>query len=125
MASQEEHIKQAQHNESFSLSIKETPYLDWVVTGIFYSALHYIEGYLAINDGHPDIHAVRNEMIEEDPNLGWRFYSRMYRHLRDDSYEARYKIRTFDTEEIQNDIIPLLNAIKNHLRRFVPQIRIT
>src|SRR5208337_3068619 len=73
MASQEEHIKQAQHNESFSLSIKETPYLDWVVTGIFYSALHYIEGYLAINDGHPDIHAVRNEMIEEDPNLGWRF----------------------------------------------------
>jgi uncharacterized protein (UPF0332 family) len=125
MASIEEHIEKAENNEAFSLSIKNTPYLDWVVTGIFYSALHYTEGYLATKGEHPDNHPFRNELIQEDPNLGWRFYSKMYKHLRDDSYEARYQIRTFAPEEIQNDIIPLLEAIKNHLKKFVPQIKIT
>jgi len=125
MASQVEHIGKAEHDEAFYLSIKETPYLDWVVTGIFYSALHYTESYLAIKDEHPDNHPIRNRIIEDDPNLGWRFYAKMYKPLRDDSYEARYKIRIFAPQEVQNDIIPLLEAIKNHLHKFVPQIKIT
>lgn len=125
MASQVEHIEKAEHNEAFCLSIEETPYLDWVVTGIFYSALHYTESYLAIKGEHPNNHPIRNNIIEDDPNLGWRFYVKMYKPLRDDSYEARYKIRTFAPEEVHNDIIPLLEAIKNHLKKFVPQIKIT
>jgi hypothetical protein len=125
MASQAEHIEKAEHDEAFCLSIKETPYLDWVVIGIYYSALHYTESYLAIKDEHPDNHPFRNNIIEGDPNLGWRFYVKMYKPLRDDSYEARYKIRTFTPEEVQKDIIPLLEAIKHHLKRFVPQIKVT
>jgi hypothetical protein len=44
-----EHLHRAEHNEESYLSFDliTTPYLDWVVNGIFYSALHYIESYLA------------------------------------------------------------------------------
>ncbi len=125
MASQAEHIKKAEHNEAYYLSIKETPYLDWVVNGIFYSALHYIESYLATKGEHPDSHRLRNDIIEADPKLGWRFYTRMYKHLRDDSYEARYNVRIFTSGEIQKEIIPKLEAIKQHLKQYMPQIKIT
>lgn len=125
MASQAEHIKKAKHNEAFYLSIKETQYLDWVVNGIFYSALHYIESYFAIKDEHPNNHPLRGKIIETDPNLGSYFYRKMYKHLRDDSYEARYNVRIFTSEEIQKEIIPKLEAIKHHLKQYIPQIKIT
>ena len=123
MASKAEHINKAEHNESFFQTIIETGYLDWAVNGIFYSALHYLESYLAINDDHPANHPLRNDSIQRDLNLGGRFYSKLYKPLRDDSYEARYEMRVFTREEVRNDIIPLLEAIKTHLEQYVPQIK--
>jgi len=43
------HKQQAQHNEEFiaSFDLDATPYLDWVVTAIFYAALHFVDSYLA------------------------------------------------------------------------------
>ena len=44
MATEQAHLRQAQHNEQFLTTFDPaiTPYLDWAVTVIFYAALHYI-----------------------------------------------------------------------------------
>lgn len=122
----DEHLKKAKHNEAFFISfdIDKTLYLDWVVNGIFYSALHYIEAYLATQDKHSDSHFSRNIFIEEDTRLGRRFYRDMYRSLHDDSNDARYNMRDFTPDEIKRHIIPQYEDIKQYLQQYIPQIKI-
>jgi len=123
MSSRKDHIDQAQHNEQFfsSFDISTTLFLDWVVSGVFYSALHYLDSYFAKKGKHPGDHQNRIRLIWAEPDLGRSFF-RLYRPLKDDSEEGRYNMRVFAPEEIRRDILPLLNDIKTHLRRFVPEI---
>ena len=123
MPSQKDHINKARHNEQFlsSFDIDTTPFLDWVVNGVFYSALHYLDCYLANKGKHPGEHRERIRLIWNEPYLGKPFF-RLYRPLKDDSEEGRYNMRAFTPDEIRGDIIPLLNDIKTHLKRYVPEI---
>lgn len=48
MASQVDHLDQAEHNEEFAKSLTVStpiPYRDWVEIAAFYSAVHYVEAY--------------------------------------------------------------------------------
>ncbi len=51
MGTKEAHHKKAQHNEDFfnHFDLKTTPFLDWVVTAIFYAALHHIRALASKN----------------------------------------------------------------------------
>lgn len=120
-----EHLHKAEYNEGFYLSfdLDSTPYLDWVVNGIFYSALHYIECYLAKHDKHPTTHGMRNEDIKDDPNLGRHIY-RKFKSLKDDSEGGRYLMQGFTPREIRQYIIPNLYGIKEYLQKYIPQIRL-
>jgi hypothetical protein len=40
------HIAQALHNEELAAYLSGTAYPDWIVTSMFYAALHYVEAYL-------------------------------------------------------------------------------
>lgn len=122
MPSETEHIAKAKHNEAFYLSfdLNKTLFLDWVVNGIFYSALHYIDSYFAHLGLHPRNHSDRINFIANDANL--RNIFSKYRHLKDDSEAARYKIRHFTPDEINNSIKPLLEFIKIHLKKYVTDI---
>jgi len=123
MPLQKDHIDKARHNEQFcsSFDLNTTPFLDWVVNGIFYSALHYVDSYFASKNLHPGNRYNRNTLIKDDPNIGKSVYY-LYRSLQDDSEEGRYRMKVFSSDEIQRDIIPLLNDIKTHLKRHVPEI---
>jgi len=125
MPAKVEHLKKAEHNEAFfnSLDIDKTNYLDWVVNGIFYSAIHYIEAYFAMQDKDSESHYHRTVLIEEDHNLGRRFFTDMYRELRDDCYEGRYLMRVFTAHEIKRYIIPNFENIKHYLQQYIPQIK--
>lgn len=125
MPTDAEHLHKAEHNEAFYLSfdLVATPYLDWVVTGIFYSALHYIESYLATQGKQSQTHADRNKNIEDDPNLGRDIYNK-FKHLKDDSENGRYLMKVFTPGEIKQYIIPNLYGIKEHLQNYIPQIRL-
>jgi hypothetical protein len=125
MPSQKDHINKARHNEQFvlSLDIDTTPFLDWVVNGIFYSAIHYLDCYLSNQGKHPGDHGERIRLIWGERNLGKMFF-RLYRPLKDDSEEGRYNMRVFLPEEIRKDILPLLNSIKIHLRTYIPEIKV-
>lgn len=123
MPTRNDHITKARHNEHFFLSfdIDTTPFLDWVVNGVFYAATHYLDSYFANKGKHPSDHRTRNDLIWAEPNLGRSFFH-LYRPLKDDSEEGRYNMRTFTPDEIRRDVMPLLNNIKTHLKRYIPEI---
>jgi hypothetical protein len=51
VASESQHTQKAEGNERFveSLLAAPSPFLDWAVTGLFYSALHYCRAVMARN----------------------------------------------------------------------------
>jgi len=90
------HIEKAKHNENFIMQIKKIDSLkkpafpDWIVTVIFYSALHYVDSKLAIVAPHPfkhpPTHADRNTAVAcYLPKI-----SKYYFFLKNKSEYARY-----------------------------------
>jgi len=112
MPSCQEHLDKARLNESFSkhFDLNKTPYKDWAVLGAFYSALHYVEAYLAKHGIHPINHGERYKCITRDAKLKpiWRSY-RDLKHLRD---LAAYDVKSFSSTEIQNDVFLALVGVK-------------
>lgn len=119
-----DHISKAKHNEQFfsSFDLDKTPYLDWVVNGVFYSTLYYLDSCFAAQNEHPVNYFKRGDLIRKDANLGRKFYTSWYKPLKDDSENGRYDMRVFTADEIRSDIIPLLKHIKRHLKQYVTQI---
>lgn len=66
-------------------------------------------------------HRDRNAKILD--NLGRDMYKK-YTALKDDSEGGRYKMQNFTPGEIGQDMIPKLDEIKEHLKKFVPKIRL-
>ena len=121
MPSTDEHLRQAKQNEGFvdSFDLKSSPYLDWALTGIFYSAVHYIEAVLAINGKHPIVHSQRNTWICMYINNSDIYDA--HRDLKDDSRDARYKCITVSEIKV-NESKMKLEDIKKDLKTFLPQI---
>lgn len=103
MASEQAHLAQARHNEAFlgSFDLATTPYLDWAVTAIFYSALHYIRALAAryritniSTYGEMDRLFQRVSLFRQHQ---WVYQD--YRQLKDDSRAARYDMRKFTLRE--------------------------
>ena len=111
-----EHIAQAEHNRDFwgSYDINSTQFLDWVVTGIFYEGVHWIEAYLDTNGEHSINHKQRL--------LSMRLYSDIrpiagdLDTLKQESENARYRCHHYNPVDISNDLIPVINNIKNHIQ---------
>jgi hypothetical protein len=116
------HLNKAKHNENYyqSFDIDKTIKLDWVVNGIFYSAMHYLDAYFAIRTIHPSKHVERIRYINQDRNLGRQFYVTWYRPLEQHSRAGRYDMRSFTALEVRQDIIPLLSGVKQHLQQSCP-----
>lgn len=115
MPTQQQHLAQAKHNEDFinSFDLQTTPYLDRVVNGIYYAALHYVESYLALQGKHPRSDRYRDEMF---PQLGdLRPIYADFRTLRDYSRGARYDIQKFSATEVEGLIRNELNAVRQHI----------
>ena len=104
MATEREHLRQAEHNEDFvgTFDLTRTPYLDWAVTVIFYAALHYIRALAAryhfrniSRYGELDRVFERFVVFRRNPGV-----YEDYRQLKDDSRAARYDMRRFSPEEV-------------------------
>jgi len=104
MATEREHLHQAQHNEQFlaTFYLPTTSYLDWAVTVIFYAALHYIRA-LAARHLFTNIsrYGELDKLFNRLPlfrNNSWVYID--YRQLKDDSRAARYDMRAFSSQEV-------------------------
>ncbi len=115
MPTQQQHLAQAKHNEDFvnSFDLPTTHYLDWVATGIYYAALHYVESYLALQGKHPRSDKYRDEMFQQLRDL--RAIYADFRTLRDYSRAARYDIQKFSATEVESMIRNELNAVRQHI----------
>ncbi len=117
MPSKYSHLKKAKHNQSFYLSfdLHKTPFRDWVVTGIFYSALHLIDAYLFAK-GEPQSfsHTTRDNWIKTRRELDPVWFN--YRDLKEFRMKASYKCCEFTPAEIEKEVIPLLDSIRKTIR---------
>ena len=109
MSFKAEHLEQAEHNEFFVSQI-DNPFFDWKLTGIFYSALQYVDAYLATQGVHPTNHPNRTQSIETDPKL--KPIRRDYRDLKNESRTARYEPPSIFNQNDVNIAQRRLDSIK-------------
>jgi len=90
--SADEYLAQARHNEAFAqtlLSAAPVCYADWVVTGAFYAALHYVNHWLKRTIGTaPKDHERRSSALNRLART--RSVAGEYETLRSKCYECRY-----------------------------------
>ncbi|MFZ0298040.1 MAG: hypothetical protein WAM13_06790 [Candidatus Sulfotelmatobacter sp.] len=115
MPSKADHAAKAAHNETFVSSLGD-PYWDWAVSGVFYTALHYVEAYLATKRIHSGSHPVRDSNINRDSVL--RAIYPDYRELKDESRAARYDVVPFtrdDLAKMQKNLDTIRGVISPHI----------
>lgn len=113
MPSKDEHVTQAEHNRNFwsSYDLTSTDFVDWVVTGLFYECIHWIEAYLGIQGEHSGGHPDRLKAIKRhSADIGT--IRTDYELLKTESENARYSCYKHQAADIENDILPVLEAIK-------------
>ena len=91
MPGENDHHEQALNNVLFfqSFDLPSTPFRDWAVTALFYSALHFVDAYLATCNApiagrpplltgghHPNSHFDRDQKVANEPFLSeiWNEY---------------------------------------------------
>ena len=83
--------------------------LDWMVTVMFYAALHYVSATLEKKYNIRVItHTKRDKMLAVEPRL-----RSDYKLLHDDASAARYGTGEFSKEYLENRLRPALNRIRN------------
>ncbi len=120
MSSRVEHVTKAAHNDQFSLSLQDSPFTDWSVTSLFYSALHWVDASL---DGgslptHPTSHVARTRIIRQDPLL--RLIFRQYKELKDRSMDARYDCVVFTSADVEQLRLNFFEPLKAHIQSALP-----
>jgi len=86
-----QHREKAELNEKFAhgLDLTDPTSESWAVVAAFYSALHYVESYLATRNLHPETHKERFEVIKRDGRLKAAYPD--YKFLYSLSLTARYR----------------------------------
>jgi hypothetical protein len=123
----DEYLEQAAHNSGFAQRIRDDlpEYMDWSAACLFYSAVHYVNAYLAkqgipIPRRHRGTEARkpgRTNIVQSDPGLS-RIY-RYYRHLDDESRDARYELKKITTADYDSFLLPNLVKIREFIIRRV------
>lgn len=121
MPTADQHKRQAEHNKAFiqSFDLDTSPYLDWVVTAIFYTALHLVEWFLKSKGltGRRD-HQLRDAYIARMSELR-RLYAD-YTELKFQSEASRYECASFTPEFLKNDLLPRLARLETHIKSLLP-----
>ena len=113
MATQAEHIKQAERNEKLAETLARTAYHEWTVTVLFYSALHYVNAILVVSGEKIDSHGQRQTLMWKNDTTK-RIYNE-YRTLETLSRNGRYHLAPVGADDVdrarQN-----FDILKAHLR---------
>ena len=119
MGNKKEHLSKAEHNNSFlfTFDFNKTKYLDWAVVSIFYTALHYIDAYLAkIGLEEFQNHGTRHRLVEKHIPLILKEYRILYRQSLSARYHVNYEttainVRLYNDKflfRIKTEILSLL-----------------
>jgi hypothetical protein len=82
MATESEHLKQAQHNRKFLNEIDHEKFPDWAATVAFYTAVHLVRSLLKRSGENCNSHSSRNKKLRHKyPNV-WKLYQPLYSYSR-------------------------------------------
>ena len=116
MASKNQHLWQAEHNEEFLKSIEPLEsgkFIDWEVTGLFYAGIHYIEAFLVTKKLESSSHEQRLSNMNSAGLTDDKFQN-SYDCLYDWARKTRYKC--ISIQEYQFELIrQFYNTIKRHI----------
>ena len=120
MPAKDAHIAQAEHDRSFwgSFELSSTPFLDWVITGIFYEGVHWVESFLETRGEHSDNH--RQRLVAMRRNAEVRPITADLEILKQESENARYRCYQYTASDITSDLIPTVDRIKSHIQGILP-----
>jgi uncharacterized protein (UPF0332 family) len=113
-----QHLLRAEGNESLARSqnLNDSLEVDWAITMLFYSALHYIDGFLAGKNFHPRDHDARDSEVGNNGTLSPIYND--YRKLKDASRSARYDIANFDRSQFPK-FDSRFTRIKSHVSQYL------
>ena len=115
------HRQQVQHNRQVISHLQQgsDTYLDWVVTLLFYTALHLVDQVLYHNAQlNPRNHRQRHAAIAKEPALAQIYPD--YRELEHQSRRSRYECAQFTLDEVQS-LSARLAHIEQVMQSIVPQ----
>ncbi len=120
MPSKDDHVTQAEHNRSFwsSYDLVSTDFIDWVVTGLFYESIHWVEAYLDLHSEHSGGHPDRLRSFRRHRTDIGTIRSD-YEFLKTESENARYTCYKHEATDVENDMIPVLESIKTTIQAFI------
>lgn len=117
MPSQENHLAAARSNEALAVAmIQAHQAYAWAIVLAFYSALHWVDAFLANASIHPENHSQRNLFVARTQ---LRTVLEAYQLLRDFSQDARYELVPFSESEAHSLIAGELTDIKTHVQRLL------
>jgi hypothetical protein len=118
-----EYLQQAARNLAFAQYIRanKIDHLDWAATALFYAAVHYVNAYfvccsIPIPRRHTNKDSRqpgRTNIVQQDPTLKMIYPA--YRHLDDESRDARYELRVISQVDYDAVLFPKLEKIKNFI----------
>ena len=115
MSNKEQHFNLVDHNYEALRHLSSpnaSSYIDWCTTIIFYMALHYIHAYLADKENdHPSNHTNLDSIISENARLRPIYHK--YRHLKDDSEDARYEGKILSIYHLRQSVLKYYSEIEN------------
>lgn len=121
MASKAEHLQIVAHNYRALVHLSQpdpAAYPDWCIVLMYYMALHYLHAYLAQKlDDHPSSHIVLQPLIQRIPALKPLYVK--YRHLEDDSRDARYEGRQLTICELRNGSLRWFHDIQRSIAQLL------
>jgi hypothetical protein len=113
-------VDKAEHNRKFARFILSAggDYPDWIVICVFYSALHFVEAFLAMKDyPRSRSHSERSGYLQSADRANE--FRRIYFRLQQHGYNARYNYY-FDASKwldpALSDLGRIRSSVKKHLQ---------
>lgn len=82
MATESDHLRQAQHNQRFLNSIDCAQYPDWAATVAFYTAVHLAQALIKHGGDSCNSHKSRNNKLRKKYPAVWKLYQPLYSYSR-------------------------------------------
>ena len=92
-----QYLRMAERNEKLAEELKSLPeeFLEWEITVLFYSALHYANAFLSSQGLAAEYHRERFDLLSSRTNLG-NDYDILFQR----SMNARYELYEFSVQDV-------------------------
>jgi len=97
MATEADHLRQANHNQRFLASLDSATFPDWAATVMFYIAVHLVQRLFCVKGGDGGSHDKRNRTLRRLYPKVWREYHKLYAYSR----VARYRCLQAKAEHVK------------------------